>query len=160
MRYAEVLLNFAEAKAELGSITQDDINQSINLLRTRVGMPGLVIADIQTDPNWQFPQLPPVINEIRRERRVELILDGFRWDDIARWAAADELIVGEKYIGAKFNAVDYPDLSANNFKLTQDGYFDELRDQIPNGFGFSCMDIFFSWPLGWYYFWWKYSTFL
>lgn len=136
MRYAEVLLNFAEAKAELGSITQSDVNQSINLLRTRVGMPDLVISEIREDPNWHFPELSPIINEIRRERRIELILEGFRWDDIARWAAADELIIGKKYIGAKLNPTDYPDLSPEDFMLTDKGYLDPLQNQIPDGFGF------------------------
>ena len=136
MRYAEVLLNYAEAKCELGQITQSDIDKTINLLRDRVGIPHLIVSDIQTDPNWSFPTLSPIINEIRRERRVELVLEGFRWYDIARWAAADELIVGKRFIGAKFNDVDYSDLTASDFKLTDDGYFDELRDQIPNGYGF------------------------
>lgn len=79
--------------------------------------------------------LPSVINEIRRERRIEFIGEGLRWDDIARWAAADELIVNQRPLGGKFNSVDYPDLSPQEFNLTN-GYFDPLEDQIPNGFGF------------------------
>ena len=93
-RYAEVLLNYAEAKAELGTITQDDIDITIKELRDRVNMPNLSLSNISADPNWNFPTLSPIINEVRRERRVELVAEGFRWDDIARWAAADELIVG------------------------------------------------------------------
>lgn len=135
-RYAEALLNYAEAKAELGTITQNDINISIKLLRDRVGMPNLVISEIQTDPKWQFPQLSPVINEIRRERRVELVLEGFRWDDIARWAAADEVVVGKRYIGAKFNSVNYPNFSPKNYMLTEDMYIDPLKNQLPAGNGF------------------------
>src|SRR5690606_34069767 len=100
-RYAEVLLNFAEAKAELGEINQTDLDNSINKLRARVGMPNLMLGSIANDPNWDFPQLPPLINEIRRERKVELVGEGFRWDDIARWAAADELIVGQRPKGLK-----------------------------------------------------------
>src|SRR5690606_21625921 len=134
-RYAEALLNYAEAKAELGTLTQTDLDISINKLRDRVAMPHLVMGTIQTDPNWSFPNLSPVINEIRRERRVELVAEGFRWNDIARWAAADELIVGKRYLGAKFNNVDYPGFAPTDFKLT-DGYFDELKNQIPEGNGF------------------------
>ncbi|HUH47679.1 MAG TPA: RagB/SusD family nutrient uptake outer membrane protein [Arenibacter sp.] len=134
-RYAEVLLNYAEAKAELGTLTQADLDISINKLRDRVAMPHLVMGNIAVDPNWDFPSLPPVLNEIRRERRIELVAEGFRWNDIARWAAADELIVGKRYLGAKFNNVDYPDFAPTDFKLTN-GYFDELKDQIPNGNGF------------------------
>lgn len=134
-RYAEVLLNYAEAKAELGTLTQQDIDKTIKLLRDRVGMPNLIVTDIPTDPNWLFPDLSPVINEIRRERRVELVAEGFRWDDIARWAAADEVIVGKRPLGGKFNSIDYPDLSAADYRLT-DGYFDPLKDQLPSGYGF------------------------
>ncbi|HLT93857.1 MAG TPA: RagB/SusD family nutrient uptake outer membrane protein [Membranihabitans sp.] len=134
-RYAEALLNYAEAKAELGTITQADIDISIKLLRDRVGMPNLMIDQIVTDPNWDFTSLSPVINEIRRERRIELVGEGFRWDDIARWAAADELILNKRPLGGKFNSMDYPDLTAQDFNLTE-GYFDPLKSQIPNGFGF------------------------
>lgn len=135
MRYAEVLLNLAEAKAELGTISQADIDKTVNLLRQRVGMPDLVISEIVPDPNWSFPEVSPVLNEIRRERRIELVGEGFRWDDIARWAAADELIVGERPLGAKFNSTDYPDLNSSDYRLTN-GYLDPLKNQIPNGYGF------------------------
>ena len=99
-RYAEVLLNYAEAKAELGTITQGDIDSSVKKLRDRAGMPNLLLNSIASDPNWEFPALSPVINEIRRERKIELAMEISRWDDIARWAAADELIVGKRYKGA------------------------------------------------------------
>ncbi len=100
-RYAEVLLNYAEAKAELGTLTQGDLDITVNKLRARVDMPNLVMAGIVADPKWDFPALSPVINEVRRERRVELACEGFRRDDIFRWAAADELIAGKKPLGAK-----------------------------------------------------------
>ena len=95
-RYAEALLIYAEAKAELGEITQGDIDRTINALRRRVGMnEGLLdMNNITADPNWEFPTLSPLLNEIRRERKVELACEGYRIDDIFRWAAADELIVG------------------------------------------------------------------
>lgn len=50
-RYAEVLLNYAEAKAELGTLTQDDLDQSINLIRRRVGMPDLNMDVANTNPD-------------------------------------------------------------------------------------------------------------
>jgi len=135
-RYAEALLNYAEAKAELGELKQEDIDKTIKLLRNRVGMPNLDISNIQVDPNWNFPELSPVINEIRRERRIEVVGEALRWDDIARWAAADELIVGKRLLGAKFNDKDYSDLNPENFKLTN-GYFDPLKYQNPEGYGFN-----------------------
>ena len=130
-RYAEVLLNYAEAKAELGEINQEDINISIKPLRDRVGMPNLVLADIAIDPNWNFPALTAIINEVRRERRVELAGEGLRWDDIARWAAADELIVGKRPKGFLATQV-----TQNPFPVDQDGFLDPLQNAMPNGWGF------------------------
>ena len=90
-RYAEALLIVAEANAELGMITQAVLDQTINKLRDRVSMPHLTLAVGFTDPNWEFPELSAIINEIRRERRVELAFEGFRKDDLFRWAATDLL---------------------------------------------------------------------
>ncbi|MCC8094185.1 MAG: RagB/SusD family nutrient uptake outer membrane protein [Tannerellaceae bacterium] len=87
-RYAEVLLIYAEAKAELGECTQADLDKSINLLRDRVEMPHLT-----TDPVVDLAPvdygyvISPLLYEIRRERRIELVQEGFRFDDIIRWKA-------------------------------------------------------------------------
>jgi starch-binding outer membrane protein, SusD/RagB family len=94
-RLAEALLIAAEAHAELGSCTQQVLDNTINRLRQRVGMPDLNLTG-QTevgfvDPDWKFPELSPLMNEIRRERRVELAFEGFRKDDLFRWAATDLL---------------------------------------------------------------------
>lgn len=110
-RYAEALLINAEAKAELGIITQEDIEKTINALRKRVGMTeGLLdMNNITPDPNWEFKNISPLLNEIRRERKVELACEGYRHDDIYRWAAADELLVNKKPIGAfKAQWKNYP----------------------------------------------------
>lgn len=130
-RYAEALLNFVEAKAELGTLTQEDIDISIKKLRDRVGMPNLVLSEIVSDPNWDFPELSPVLNEIRRERRVELAAEGFRWDDIARWAAADELIVGARPKGFMASQIEL-----NPFPIDENGFLDPYKNAIPNGYGF------------------------
>ena len=130
-RYAEALLNYAEAKAELGQITQTDIDISIKELRDRVGMPNLDLSNIPHDPNWDFPDLSPIINEIRRERRVELAVEGYRWDDIARWAAADELIVGKRptgFLASQITEVPFP--------VNDDGFLDPFKNAMPNGYGF------------------------
>jgi hypothetical protein len=141
IRFGEVLLNFAEAKAELGTLTQADADKSINLLRDRVGMAPLVIAAITPDPEWTFTDLSPIINEVRRERRVELSCEGFRFDDIMRWAAADKLIKGYKYKGAKWAQWDgeFPTLVPGvNIFLDAQGYIDPFQqDQLlANGFQF------------------------
>lgn len=98
-RYAECLLIYAEAKAELGTITQDDIDISIKLLRDRVGMPNLNLAaaDATPDPYLMseetgYPNVDGphkgVILEIRRERAVELFEEGYgRYFDLMRWKA-------------------------------------------------------------------------
>ncbi|MDR0537253.1 MAG: RagB/SusD family nutrient uptake outer membrane protein [Tannerellaceae bacterium] len=99
-RFGETLLIYAEAKAELDNITQADLDKSINKLRDRVNMPHLTIS-VARDPNFEFASLPPIIQEIRRERKVELACEGFRVNDIMRWAAAGELIVGKIPVGAK-----------------------------------------------------------
>ncbi|MDR1369942.1 MAG: RagB/SusD family nutrient uptake outer membrane protein [Dysgonamonadaceae bacterium] len=103
-RYAEALLINAEAKAESGSITQEDIDRTINQLRRRlVGMADMSLAGVNALPASAriFPNLSNIINEIRRERTVELAVEGFRVDDIFRWAAADVLIKGYVPQGAK-----------------------------------------------------------
>ncbi|UIR55280.1 RagB/SusD family nutrient uptake outer membrane protein [Sphingobacterium sp. SRCM116780] len=86
-RYAEVLLNYAEANAELGTCTQSVLDQSINKLRDRVAMAHLVESVGFQDANWPNYgyNLSPLLHEIRRERAVELVGEGFRWDDIVRW---------------------------------------------------------------------------
>ncbi|MEO7045277.1 MAG: RagB/SusD family nutrient uptake outer membrane protein, partial [Ferruginibacter sp.] len=94
-RYAEVLLTYAEALAELGKITQSDVDMSVNLLRNRVGMPGLDLASANTNPDpllmAKYPDVSGayegVILEIRRERRVEFAMEGYRYDDMIRWQA-------------------------------------------------------------------------
>lgn len=89
-RYAEILLNYAEAKAELGTLTDADWASTVGVLRTRAGITaGLntkpVIADPYLVANY-FPGISdPAILEVRRERGIELSLEGFRFSDILRW---------------------------------------------------------------------------
>ena len=98
-RFGEVLLNYAEAKAELGTLSQEDLNNSINLLRQRVGMPDLNLDTANAAPDSfmaaQYPNVTGantgVILEIRRERRIELYMENFRWDDVVRWKAGQTL---------------------------------------------------------------------
>ena len=94
IRYGEVLLNYAEAAAELGTLTQADLNKSINILRKRPGinMPNLevignnpAVGGVVYDDPERDPTVPSLIWEIRRERRIELALEGFRLDDLKRW---------------------------------------------------------------------------
>lgn len=91
LRYGEALLNYAEAKAELGTITQEDLNISVNLLRRRVGMPDMPL-DPPMDPRYADDGVSSLIVEIRRERRVELFMEGFRYDDLRRWKQGKKLL--------------------------------------------------------------------
>lgn len=113
-RYAEILLNYAEAKAELGTLSQTDLDKSINLLRKRVGMPNLDMNAANSAPDRYlsasetgYPNVngsnKGVILEIRRERTIELMQEGFRFDDLVRWKAGsciDQSIVGMYFPGA------------------------------------------------------------
>jgi hypothetical protein len=101
VRYAEVLLTYAEAAAELGTITQTDLDNTINLLRSRAGMPSLSLGTANTSPDpilaAKYPDVTGAnqgtILEIRRERRVELALEGYRYDDLMRWHAGSLLAI-------------------------------------------------------------------
>ena len=95
-RAAEVYLNYAEAKAELGTLTQEDLKISIKKIRDRVGMPNIDMfaANANPDPYLCAPETgyrnvtgpnKGVILEIRRERTIELCLEGHRYYDIIRW---------------------------------------------------------------------------
>lgn len=85
IRYAEVLLNYAEAVYERnGTISDVDLDKSLNLVRNRVNklMPKLSNAFAQTNGL-------DLRTEIRRERTIELYLEGFRRDDLIRWKTAE-----------------------------------------------------------------------
>lgn len=98
-RFAEALLTYAEAKAELGTLTQGDLDISVNKIRDRVGMPHLdmAAANANPDPYLMSPETgytnleganKGVILEIRRERAIELFQEGYgRYFDLMRWKA-------------------------------------------------------------------------
>lgn len=122
IRYGEVLMNYAEAAAELGTLTQADLDKSINKLRDRpgIGMPHLEVIGnlpaingvVYEDPD-RDPTVPSLIWEIRRERRVELMMEGFRLDDLKRWKKLEYTDTeANKDInrGAWIKRSDYPSL--------------------------------------------------
>lgn len=121
IRYAEVLLNYAEAKAELGTITDEDWEQTIGMLRQRGGITGgLASLPTVADPYLQenyFPEISsPALLEIRRERGVELVMEGFRFYDLVRWKRGELM---EK----TFNGIYVPALN-QPMDLNDDGRMD------------------------------------
>ena len=124
---ANIYLNYAEACAELGSISQSDLDNSINKLRTRAGMPHLTTSPAADPANNMG--VSALIWEIRRERRVELMYDNNdRYWSLIRWHQLDKL-----------DTQNYPDLvkgayvmddpimadpNANKPAVTSDGYID------------------------------------
>ena len=91
-RYAEVLLNYAEAKAELGAFGAEESAITIDKLRARVGMPAFdAVRETDAALRAQYPGVGDVVAAVRRERRVELACEGFRQTDLYRWG------VGNRY---------------------------------------------------------------
>lgn len=144
-RYAEVLLNYAEALAELdGAANAAKIVELVSPLRKRVGMPDMDFdREYNTSADYPFHTLDKYLQAVRRERRVELAIEGKRFDDIMRWAAAQELIVGQRAVGALFvgsnlennpaygGKLVYDKATGNNLYLTGKSG-DELRYILPS----------------------------
>jgi hypothetical protein len=131
-RYAEVLLNYAEAQYELNGTVNYDV---LNLLRRRTGMPDFkVIAQAPgSEPAGYGYPVSDALYEIRRERRVELALEGHRASDYKRWAA-HALFQGRRMLGYPFHPDDFPKLTVP--PLTADGRIDYFRYQLPEGYRF------------------------
>ncbi len=111
IRYAEVLLTYAEARMEQGKLTQDDLDKTINLLRDRVGMKHMELSFLAQNGM-------DVRTEIRRERRVELVLEGQRYFDVRRWKEGDRL--GKDIEGVK--ASWFPSLAGSAYRKNAQGF--------------------------------------
>lgn len=103
-RYADILLNYAEALAELdGAANAQKIIEALQPLRDRAGMPSVNFdREYNQETEYPFRSLDKYIQVVRRERRIEKACEGTRFKDIMRWSAADELIVGQWAKGALF----------------------------------------------------------
>jgi starch-binding outer membrane protein, SusD/RagB family len=129
-RVEEVWLNYAEAMFELGTFSQTIADQTINNLRPRAGLPPMTVANINPgfDTN-RDPDVDPVLWEIRRERRVELMGDGFRFNDIKRWAKG--VYLNKIQLGVSVNNANY----GNKLSISGGGQIGYV--------------IFFPNPVGW-----------
>ena len=118
IRYAEILLDYAEAKQSLGQMDATVWAKTIGALRVRAGF---------TDAGaLNFPTTGDMTSIIRRERRVELAMEGLRADDIRRWKTAEVVMNG--YIhGAKFSVDQNTD---NGYIRTQLRKFNPNRDYL------------------------------
>jgi hypothetical protein len=119
-RYAEVLLNLAEAKAELGTLTQADLDKTVNAIRQRAGITGTYTLGTPAD-EWLkgcYPTLAALspanlgdILEIRRVRTVELVMEGRRYHDIMRWKEGK--VFEEEFLGMYIPGAGALDLNAD-----------------------------------------------
>lgn len=118
IRYAEVLLTYAEALLEQGKLNQSAIDLTINKLRDRVGMKRMTLTDLAANGL-------DLRTEVRRERRVELALEGQRYFDIRRWKQGN--LLAEDVKGMKkslaFRASDVSNLpaDANGYIIANSG---------------------------------------
>lgn len=128
-RYGEVLLNYAEAKTELGQADQTVIDQTVNVIRARVGMPALdvvkangapdaFLSSYYTDKHLDGPD-KGLILEIRRERTVELVNEGFRLWDMLRWHEGQQLCPASNTLGPGFIGCWFPGLG--EYDMNNDG---------------------------------------
>ncbi|GAA3568683.1 RagB/SusD family nutrient uptake outer membrane protein [Snuella lapsa] len=127
-RMGEVMLNYAEATFEMGQFTQAIADATISKLRARGGVSGMVVGVISSD--WdpmRDPSVDPVLWEIRRERAVELMGDGFRRDDLRRWKKMD--YATEVKLGRWVKKSDYPTVRIQN--NAPEGYIEYLEDVPP-----------------------------
>ena len=134
LRYAEVLLNYAEAQAELGGLTDAEWNTTIGALRRRAGITGgTEKLPTTVDPYLQqvfYPNITnPVLLEIRRERAIELVAEGMRFNDLCRWKCG-ELIEELPWTGMHISALNVDiDLNGDG---TPDCYFTDNGTQSSN----------------------------
>ena len=129
---AEVMLNYAEAAAELGTLDQNIVDATINMLRARAGVAPMLLASLPDDP-VRDADVSPLLWEIRRERRSELIMDGFREWDIRRWGKLSYLDPSVKpaiFQGARIAPSSVLAVSlADGLSVDADGYI------LPYGVG-------------------------
>ena len=115
-RIEETMLNYAEAMVELGEFTQEIANQTINLIRARAGVGPLNVNQVNAeydalrdkgDSRYADDyEVSPLLWEVRRERRVELFAEGYRFDDLRRWKKCHYAL--KKKLGQWVRKQDFP----------------------------------------------------
>lgn len=133
LRYAEVLLNYAEALAELNLMSEEQWQKTIGQLRARAGIENNTSKPNTVDTYLQstfYPEISdPVVLEVRRERAIELALEGFRFDDVVRWKMGK--LYEKERNGIYVRQLDEPlDLNSDGV-LDVVFYLGKPKDQIP-----------------------------
>lgn len=147
VRLGEAMVNFAEAKVEMGIITQEDLDKSINALRDRVNMPHLSLNP-PMDPKYANEGLSSLLVEVRRERRVELAIEGFRFDDIVRWKKGEYL--NKRVLGMRWEAAQIAKHQGANVKsieINGKNYIDVYKGSVFENRQFSDKNYLFPLPL-------------
>lgn len=111
-RYAEVLLDYAEAKAELGELTAEDWAKTIGKIRERAGITGGLTTLPASPDNYlkttYYPNVDDaIVLEVRRERAVELVMEAGRQSDMIRWGCGDKL-ANAPWDGVIIDKIDEP----------------------------------------------------
>lgn len=149
IRYSEALLAYAEAAEELGRCNDEVLDKTIRALRERAGVTYKKPSEIGKDPNFSDfgYEISVNLQEIRRERRSELALQGFRFDDLMRWGA-HKLIVNQRGRGAylgedgvlykSFNTSKQETVDAlKRVLVDNEKWMDPLQALLPNGYQFN-----------------------
>ncbi len=154
MRYAEVLLIRAEAGAELGK--DPELDQTINALRSRVGFNIKLTKNPIEDPDLaaKYPNVQGVnknlIREIRRERRIELFAEGYRWDDVCRWNVG-EVVYNRERRGAKMDPNLYTAkeiaIIREQVGFDKDGFITPYTKRYPYTMNFKAKNYLYNIPL-------------
>lgn len=129
-RMGEIMVNHAEATFELGEFNQTVADKTINVLRKRANIPDMTVSDLTATFDLdRDPEVDPVLWEIRRERRVELMGDGFRFNDLKRWKKGN-----------------YVDRQALGVRVKNSDYDNKLKIQGGQAEGYV---VYFDEPAGW-----------
>lgn len=128
-----------------GRTTDDILDKTIGELRKRAGVKYMRPADVETNLNEYGYQITPTMQGIRRERRVELALQGCRLDDLLRWKA-ESVIMNRRKIGAYLGDdallfKSFSDKERGEIRqkviLNDNKYMDPLAKKLPNGYQFN-----------------------
>lgn len=145
IRYAEALLAYAEAAEELGRCDDAVLNKTIKVLRERAGVRYVKPTMIDKESNDFGYSVSANLQEIRRERRVELALQGYRLQDLMRWKG-HALFQGKTGRGAYFgqDGVLYQSFSESDIQqllgrvsVDKDGWMNPLQQFLPGGYQFN-----------------------